>query len=221
MARPPRLRNYVGITGGALGLVGLIVTPASACLRHDDGGSPSVDFATESLTGPDPVKTILYRTTEQTEPQHVAARRVAAKRMAGERVVVLDSAALLQAKLDRIAARTAADTAQWDGVSSLSAGQWRAATADLHAAKRSGWLLATLDRADAGTAGQQSQIDALQQPVAALISHLRALVRSEFSDRDGFRTFHRSGSFDRHECDHDWNGYGDRSRERDRDSSRV
>src|SRR4051812_39377876 len=201
MARPARLRTYVGLTGAAIGIVGLVVTPASACVSNDDS-APAVDFATESLTGPDPVKLILFR-TDQAEPTH----HVAMKRPAATRVVVLDTSTLLQAKLDRIAARTAADTAQWDGVSSLRAGQWRAAKADLHAAKRAAWLLATLDRADMGTAAQESQVDALEGPVAALVTHLKALIRSEFADRfgdrDSFRTFDRSGSFEGHKCARD------------------
>src|SRR4051794_8202546 len=205
-----RLRTYLGLTGGALGLIGLIVTPASACVNNDDS-DPAVDFATESFTGPDPVKTIMFRTDLAAAPVHAAAKRLAAAR-----VVVLDSTTLLQAKLDKIAARTAADTAQWDGVSDLSAGQWRAAKADLHAAKRAAWLLATLDRADMGTAAQESQVDALQGPVAALVTPLKALIRSEFADRfgdrDSFRTFDRSGSFDGQKCDRDGHrdGYGDR-----------
>src|SRR4051812_39423219 len=99
-----RIRTYLGLTGGALGLVGLIVTPASACVNNDNG-DPAVDFATESFTGPDPVKTIMFR-TDLAEPTHHAA----VQRVAEKRVVVLDSTTLLQAKLDKIAARTAADT---------------------------------------------------------------------------------------------------------------
>jgi hypothetical protein len=216
-----RIRTYLGLTGGALGLVGLIVTPASACLNDDNSGS-SVDFATESFTGPDPVKTILFRTdlAEPAPAHHAAAKRVAAKR-----VVVLDSTTLLQAKLDKIAARTAADTAQWDGVRDLSPGQWRAAKADLHAAKRASWLLATLDRADAGTAAQESQVDALEGKVAALATHLKTLIRAEFADRfgdrDGFRSFDRSGSFDGHKCDRDGHRDGSRDRHWDGDGSRA
>jgi hypothetical protein len=193
----------VTVAGGALGLLALLISPASACLP--DGGGDSGDSGT-------PLAEFVPLTGLDRDAPAVAPLRLASATVAQPDAV--DPVTLLQAKLDRIAARTARDTAQWSGTTALAADQLRPAVWDLWSARRALAWLAAVDAADRGTAAQQAQVDALQASVGTLATHLRALLataepalqaRSVKYSRDGWG-----------ERDRTRDGWGYRSRTSDR-----
>ena len=201
--RRTSLRTSLVLAGGTLGLFGLLATPASACLPDGGDGNRATLADVVPLTGGD------------LEAADLRALRASWWSMKSAPATA-DLVALMQAKLDRIGARIAGDTAQWDGVTDLSAGQYRPAKRDLRTARHAAAWLAAVDASDRGTTAQQSQVDALRTSVRALKTHLRALLAES-----GERSF-RSGSFDGdrdgwRDRDGDRDGWGDRDGSRDGD----
>ena len=197
MRFPTHLRKATGIAGGALGLLGLMMTPASACLTADAGGAT----ASRTMLSPSLPASGLF------EP---AAWSVAPHTRPALKTAALTSttapADKVELVLDRISTRLAADRAQWAGVTSLRTTQLRAAKHDLGAAKLARGVLAALDRSNAGTAAQQERISALKSSATTLVVQLRGLLAA-YADRPALRTVRfgdRDGTF--HRCDGDRDG---------------
>lgn len=127
------------------------------------------------------------------------------------------SAAWVTAKLDRIAVRAAADTAQWAGTAvgtDLTPDQRSAAGDDLRAARKALAVLAAVERSGTATAAQQARVDQLQASLGTLVATLTSVLAADLTDVDR-QAWHGEWAADGRDGDR-----GSDDREGDRDVDR-
>ena len=192
----PRTPRTLSVTAGSVAVVGLLASPATACLDLGPAGA--------TTTAPTAVERVVHRFADATLTQD-------------------EFRALLDAKLDRWAAKAAALQARWGAVGSgavLTRDQRSTAFRDLARALAASARLGSLPTAGALSASvtQQAQIDSLRADLAALVAQLKALLANR-PGPEAVKPLSRAGtfgagqvSFDRHRCDGDGSVSFDRSR---------
>jgi len=195
----PRTSRTLSVTAGSFGVVGLLASPAAACL----------DLGTaRATTTPTAVERVVHRFADATLTQ-------------------TEFRALLDAKLDRWAAKVAVLQERWGAVGSgavLTRDQRGAALRDLAHALAASARLGSIPTTGVLSASiaQESQIDALRADVAALAARLKGLLANR-PDPVAVKPLSRAASFGagdvtlaRHHCDGDGSFTFDRSRFFDR-----